>query len=123
MMRTRLLLFAFGLVVALTTSQAHAALRVVEQAVETSTLSVSLPDRKAGSIAVKRCASCTPLLLQLTPSTRFLVGRSQVPYAEFIALARGAADRNLGVFYNGKERTITRLVMFGAEPVPRRRPR
>jgi len=123
MKQSRVLLSAFGLALALTAVQAPAALRVVEQAVETSTLSVSLPDSNSGSIALKSCESCKSMLLRLTPSTRFLVGRSQVSYAEFIALARGAADRNLGVFYNGKERTITRLIMSGAEPVPRLRPR
>jgi hypothetical protein len=103
-------------------ARADATLSIVEQAVETSTLSISLPDRSSGSIAVKSCATCKPLLLQITPSTQFLVGRSPVSYAEFVALARGGADRGLDVFYDGKERTITRLIMSDTrEATPRRR--
>jgi hypothetical protein len=123
MNQSRWLFSAVGLALALTAVAAPAALRVVEQAVETSTLSISLPDRDSGSIAVKSCASCKPMLLRLTPSTQFMVGKSQVSYAEFSALARSAADRNLGVFYDGKEHTITRLVMFGAELAPARQRR
>jgi len=122
MMRSRLLLSALGLALALAAIQARATLRIVEQAVETSTLSVSLPDSNVGSMAVKSCPSCKPMLLRLTPRTQFLVGRAPVPYAEFVALARGASDRGLGVFYHGNERTITRLIISDAgRAAPRRR--
>lgn len=122
MKRSCLLLSLFGLALALTAVPAQATLRIVEQAVETSTLSVSLPDSNVGSMAVKSCPSCTPILLRLTPQSRFLVGGAEVSYPEFISLARGASDRNLGVFYDGKERTITRLSMSGTAPAaPQRR--
>jgi hypothetical protein len=123
MKQSRWLIPAVGLALALTAVHAPAALRIVEQAVESSTLSVSLPDRDSGSIAVKSCADCRPMLLRLTPSTRFVVGGSEVSYAEFSALARGGTDRSLGVFYDGKEHTITRLVIFSAEFAPTRRRR
>ena len=123
MTRIRMLLSATALVLTLAASGAQASLRIVEQAIETSTFSVSLPDGGTGSIALKACADCTPLLLRLTPQTQYLVGRSPVSYAEFLSLARGGTGRGLGVFYDAKERTITRLIMSGTRPAtaPRRR--
>ena len=123
-MRSHLLLSTLGVALALTAVRADATtFRIVEQAVETSTLSISVPDKNAGSIAVKACSSCKPMLLRLTPATSFLIGKSEVPYAEFVALARGSTDRGLGVFYDGKERTITRLIISGTRAAPPRRRR
>lgn len=110
-----------GLALMLAATGTPAAMQIVEQAVETSTLSVSLPDRNVGSLAVASCAGCKPLLLRLTPGTRYLIGKAEVPYAEFVALARGSTDRGLGVFYDGKERRITRLIISGTRVAPPRR--
>ena len=121
-MRSHLLLSTLGLALAFTAIQADATtFRIVEQAVETSTLSISVPDGNAGSIAVKACSGCKPLLLKLTPGTRYLIGKAEVPYAEFVALARGSTNHGLGVFYDGKERRITRLIISGTRVAPPRR--
>ena len=112
---------ALGLAALLVTSGASATLRIVEQAVETSTLSVSLPDDVSGSIAVTPCSTCKPMLLRLAPESQFFVGKSAVTYAQFRSLARDSA-RQLNIFYDGQGRTITRLVVPGSRPEPRQQP-
>ena len=96
-----------------------AALKIVEQAIETSTFVVSLPDGSNGSMAVKSCTQCKPVLLRLTPRSTFLVGGARVQYSEFLALARGSGDQNLNIFYDRKSGTITRLRMNGVRRAPR----
>jgi hypothetical protein len=99
-----------------------AGFKVLEQAIETSTFVVSLPDGDTGSMAVKSCPQCKPLLLRLTPQSRFVVGGgAQVPYAEFLALARGSGDQGLNIFYDAKSGTITRLAMNGVHRAPPRK--
>lgn len=100
---------------------AAAEIRIREQAIETSTAVTSVPDDAAGSIVVKACPSCSPLLLRLTPRSRFRVGRTEVSYDEFRTLAREASARGLGVFYDAKQRTITRLILSGELPARRAR--
>ena len=117
-MRNRTSLAVIGLIALLTAGAAGAALHIVEQAIETSTLSISLPDDVTGSIAVTACGGCKPLLLRLSPDSRYFVGKSPVTYAEFLSLTRGTAARQLNIFYDGKGRTITRLVVAGTRPAP-----
>jgi hypothetical protein len=104
-----------------TLSASAAGLKVVEQAIETSTFVVSLPDGDTGSMAVKSCGQCTPVLLRLTPRSRFMVGGAQVPYAEFLALARGSGNQGLNIFYDRKSGSITRLLMNGVHRAPPRK--
>lgn len=118
---SRLLTLGFGLALAVASLQAPAGLKVLEQAIETSTLVVSLPDASTGSMAVKSCKQCKPLLLRLTPRSRFVVGGgAQVPYSEFVALARRSGHQNLNIFYDRKSGTITRLTMSGVYRAPPR---
>ncbi len=117
-MRHRTSLAALGLAALLMADGAGASLRIVEQAIETSTLSISLPDDVTGSIAVTACDGCKPLLLRLSPGSQYFVGKSPVTYAEFRSLAVGSGARQLNIFYDGKGRTITRLVVPGSRPAP-----
>lgn len=119
-MRTSLA--ALGIAALLLSGNATATLRIVEQGVETTTLSVSLPDEAAGSISVTPCGGCKPLLLQLAPSSLYFIGKAAVSYAELKSLARSSA-RQLDIFYEAKGRTITRLVVSGQRPAQTRQPR
>ena len=121
-MRHRTSLAALGLAALLIAGAAGASLRIVEQAIETSTLSISLPDDVTGSIAVTACDGCKPLLLRLSPGSQYFVGKSPVTYAEFRSLAVGSGARQLNIFYDGKARTITRLVVPGSRPAPAQPP-
>jgi hypothetical protein len=91
-------------------ANAHATLSIVEQAVETSTFSISLPDRSGGSIAVMPCATCKPCCCRSQRAQS-----SRRPHSGFVCGIRGAGPRQHGSrprrFYDGKERTITRLII------------
>jgi hypothetical protein len=100
--------------------EAAPGLKVIEQAIETSTYVVSLPDGSNGSMAVKSCPQCKPVLLRLTPRSTFLVGGGPVKYSEFVALARGGGEHSLNIFYDRKSGTITRLLMKGVRRPPTR---
>lgn len=105
-----------GLTALLLAGSATATLRIVELGIETSTLSVSLPDDSSGSIAVTACASCKPMVLQLAPGSRYFIGKSQVTYAQLRSLARTSNSRQLNIYYQAKGREITRLVVPGTAP-------
>jgi hypothetical protein len=102
------------------TLEAKPGLKIVEQAIETTTFVVSLPDADNGSLAVKSCVQCKPVVLRLTPRSTFQLGSSPVKYREFLALARGSRDQALNIYYDGKTGTITRLRMNGVQRAPAR---
>lgn len=108
-------LIASCLVTVLIASAATAAPRVKvrEQAIETSTLATTLPGTQDGSMIVKPCATCAPLVLRLTPQSTYRVGRDQVTFGELAAALKGAGTRALYIFYDAESRTITRLVTSG----------
>jgi hypothetical protein len=120
-MQIRIALSVLGLAASLTAAAAGATLRMVEQAVETSTLTTSLPDDASGSIAVSACAGCKPVLLQLSSKSQYFIGKTPVTYAQLRAAANGSS-RQLNVFYEAKDRTITRLVVSGGQSTPVRQP-
>lgn len=120
MTRNRMLALVLGLAVASGTLEAKPELKVIEQAIETTTFVVSLPDGSNGSMAVKSCSQCKPVLLRLTSRSTFQVGGTPVKYKEFLELARGSQDHALNIFYDRKSGTITRLRMNGIQRAPAR---
>lgn len=108
-----------GVLLAAASLAAAAPLKVIEQAIETSTLAVTLPDRSTGSMYVRACPSCKALELQLTPRSKYRVGKREVTFAELRQYALGAGSRSVDVFYDAKSLTITRLTVAGELP-PRR---
>jgi hypothetical protein len=120
-MQIRIALSVVGLAALLTTATAGATLNMVEQAIETSTMATSLPDDASGSIAVSSCAGCKPMLLQLSSKSQYFIGKTPVTYAELRAAANNSS-RQLNVFYQAKDRIITRLVVSGGQSAPVRRP-
>jgi hypothetical protein len=116
----RMFPLALGVVLAGGTAAAAPGIKVVEQAIETTTYVVSLPEGSNGSMAVKSCAQCKPVLLRLTPRSTFLIGSTPVKYSEFRAIARDAENRGLNIFYDGKSGAITRLRINGVRFAPPR---
>ncbi|HJS21574.1 MAG TPA: hypothetical protein VJ764_02875 [Steroidobacteraceae bacterium] len=117
---TRMLPLVLGIALAGGTAAAAPGIKVVEQAIETTTYVVSLPDGSNGSMAVKSCAQCKPVLLRLTPRSTFLLGSTPVMYSEFRAFARSTEDRGLNIFYDAKTGAITRLSIKGVRRAPPR---
>ncbi|HSC06564.1 MAG TPA: hypothetical protein VLD59_07045 [Steroidobacteraceae bacterium] len=114
----RMLAVILGVAVIGGTVEAKPGLKVAEQAIETTTFVVSLPDGDNGSMAVKSCAQCKPVLLRLTSRSTFLLGSTPVQYKEFLQRARGSENLGLNIFYDGKSGNITRLRINGVRRAP-----
>lgn len=88
-------------------------IKVREQAIETSTLALSVPLTRPRSIAVKKCSTCPLVVLQFTPRSTFRVGRQQATFAQFAAHVNGATQRPINVFYDAAGKTVTRMTTTG----------
>ena len=88
---------------------AEATLQALEQAIETTTRAVSLPEG-GGTLIVKRCPGCDSLLLKITEQTASYVNDEQVQYKDLQRLASRSIG-SLVVFYEPESRQITRLVL------------
>lgn len=90
-------------------------LQALEQAIEATSTTIRLPDRTPASFIARTCETCPALTLQVTQSTRFLLGKTAVTQTEFNqAVQKADPDPTLGIFYDGKTSEITRMVAFGA---------
>jgi hypothetical protein len=105
---------------------ARPSIKVREQAIETSTLALQVPRTRPRSIAVKKCSTCGLIVLQLTPQSKFRVGREDATFAQFAAHLNGATQRPINVFYDAGSKTVTRMTTTGvlaAQQPPGRRDR
>jgi len=101
--------FTICLLLAAATSTAE--MRAVEQAIESSTASLSLPDRLPGSISIAACDNgCAPTLLQLTATSQFFFGRQTLSFVELRDLSLKPA-LNVAVYFEPQSKTITRIVV------------
>jgi hypothetical protein len=85
---------------------------VIEHAVETTSTVTSVPTA-TGALAARSCTECPTRYLTLTSETKFYVGRTAVPYAEFKAIAGGAGGHSMTIFYRAIDNsTVTRIVIW-----------
>ena len=125
-MKSAVLMLLALLAVAATAEPARPTIKVREQAIETSTLALQVPSARPRSIAVKKCSTCGLLVLQLTPQSKFRVGREAATFAQFAAHVNGATQRPINVFYDATSKTVTRMTTTGvlaAQRPPARRDR
>lgn len=105
---------------------AGATLRTIEQAYELSRNQVQLPGKPAGTLTVRPCADCRPVVLRVTaatawfdrPGTRQPAGQSVV-LAAFRASATNPATL-VYVYYEPQTRRVKRIVLDAPAPVTRR---
>lgn len=104
--RLALAAVAAGLLLA---APAHAVLKAIEQAIETSTDAVRLPDRVPATVSVSVCSTSCPSSVRFTDQTRFFIGAREVSLR---ALLEHARDRTTGltVFYDPKTNDVHRVV-------------
>jgi hypothetical protein len=97
----------------LTTGAVAAQTLTAEQAIESSTAALNLPDKLPGSISLAPCnEGCVPMLLQITAESRFFNGRTPLTLQELHALTRRPA-LNVAVFFEPRTRAVTRIVVSG----------
>jgi hypothetical protein len=118
-MRIKYLALAAVLAAALS-GPAQAVLIAAEEAVEATTVSLSLPASAQGVIVAKTCPSCALAVLRLTPETRFLVGKTQVTYAQLQKFIATGGTRNMVVLYAPRTHVVTRVIVMGELPKTKR---
>jgi hypothetical protein len=117
----RIKYFALAAVLAAALSgPAEALLTPAEEAVEATTVSVSLPTSEQGVIVTKTCPSCALTVLRLTAETRFLVGKTQVTLAQLQKFIATGGTRNLVILYAPRTHAVTRVIVKGELPRPKR---
>ena len=88
--------FALVLTLALGAAQTARADRILEQvesSFELSLANTNLPAGGVGDVSFKTCEKCDVQSRLLTPSTRFLLSRQEVPAAAFITAAGDVRQR------------------------------
>lgn len=96
--------------VLLSSTNAFAVLRIVEEAFESSSAETRIPADVGGAMVMRRCEECAAMTLRITVKTRFFVDEQPVSQAEF----RRAANRGtygMTVHYDPKSLDVTRIVM------------
>jgi hypothetical protein len=96
---------------------AGAALRTIEQAYELTRSQVQLPGRPEGSLTVRPCPTCRPVLLRVTTGTAWFASPgSREPSGQAVVLAAfkaaGGDPRTLVyVYYEPQTRRVKRIVL------------
>ena len=84
----------------------------VEQSVEATTESVSIPNA-TGTIVARSCTECPSRNLTLTSATRFYVGQAELAFDEFKKSLNRIPPPGLTIHYRAEDNTVTRVVASG----------
>lgn len=108
------IMVALSLVMLAGTASAGRTLELVEDAIETYLSDVTMPSGAAGTVIIEpRCESCAPRSLRASAKTRYLIGDTALPRAEFMrAVSRiEDSDEETGVvvFYDRETERVTRI--------------
>jgi hypothetical protein len=98
-------------------SSAGASLVTIERAYELTRDQVQLPGRSTGSLTVRACATCRPVLLQVTanttwfsaPGTRQPAGQAAV--IEAFKASAGNPATLVYIYYEPQTRRVNRIVL------------
>ena len=81
-----------------------------EHAVETTSTATSIPTA-FGALAARSCLECPSRFVTLTGDSKFYVGRSPVPFAQFKAIASETRRRSMTIYYRAADNMVTRVVI------------
>jgi hypothetical protein len=82
-----------------------------ERPIETTTVGLPLPRVAPGSMTLSPCEdSCPSVTVDITPESRFFIGRKAVSFADLRALAI-SSSANAVVVYDVKTNAVTRIVV------------
>lgn len=96
---------------------AAAALRTIEQAFELTPSQVQLPSAASGGLTIRKCPTCSPIVLRVTEATAwFSIPREQPPAGQAAVLAAlEAADNRarvlIFVYYEPQTLRVKRIVL------------
>lgn len=105
----RLAAAALALLAGLAAGSAHAVLEVIEQAIETNTEEVRLPQRAPASVSVAGCTKWCPPTVRFTAQTTYFIGARPVTLA---ALNQYVSGRKAGmtIAYDPKTNVVNRVI-------------
>lgn len=104
---------------------ASATLRAIEQAYELTRDQVRLPSAEHASLTVRLCATCTPVVLQVTKATAWFSAPGEQPpagqAAVLAAFAAAASDPGVlvHVYYEPQTKRVKRIVLDAPGEVSR----
>ena len=96
---------------------AAAALRTIEQAYELTPSQVQLPGAASGGLTIRKCPTCSPIVLRVTEATAwFSAPREQPPAGQAAVLAAleaagGRARVLIFVYYEPQTLRVKRIVL------------
>lgn len=116
-------IIALGLLLLAGTAAGQRSLVLVEDGLEGSLASVTMPNGPAGTVIVEReCPGCEPRSLRASSDIRYFIGDTVLPHAEFmaeVARMRNATDDpgdvSVGVFFSRESGRVTRIKVFTDE--------
>ena len=94
-----------------------------DASLESTTTMLSAPLVEGALINAKSCRACRSYALRLTSESLLYIGNREVTLAELNQFLKAGAAHNLGIFFDKKEQTITKLVVFATlspRPAPSR---
>jgi hypothetical protein len=109
-MNARVLTLLIGLVWLGTAAAAPDPAVETEYAVETTSTATSIATA-SGALAARGCATCEGVFVTLTSDSKFYVGRTLVPFAEFKAIAGGTRSHSMTIYYRAADKIVTRVVV------------
>lgn len=86
------------------------AFQVREQAFETSTAQIRIPDRAPATISIRTCSTCPAKQLQLAATSLYLIGREEATAQQFSRHLAQNGEIDLVIFFDSATAQITRLV-------------
>lgn len=106
---------AMGLALAASVGSAQRTIELVENGIEAALGDVTLPGSLAGTVIVQSCETCEIRSLRVSAETRFFIGESNLPLAEFtsevdrIRDTAGSDGTMVGIFYSRESGRVTRI--------------
>jgi hypothetical protein len=82
----------------------------IEDALETSSASVTLPASTSGSLYFSDCAACNTNGLYLTDNSQYFIDGAQVPYAALQKLLGAKGPHALAIFHRPNDSAVTRIL-------------
>lgn len=87
-----------------------------DASLESTTSTLSAPLVEGALLNAKSCSACKSYALRLTSKSLLYIGNREVTLAEFNQFLKASAAHNLGIFFDKKEQTVTKLVIFATLP-------
>jgi hypothetical protein len=89
-----------------------------EEAIEAHLNLAEMPANDTDAVRINGCPGCATITKRVTPATRYFLGRTEVPFADFRAAVAevrashtGAENTLIGVFFSLESDLVTRIIM------------